>query len=104
MYLGLGLTVPSVAGFGLLYWVKNDTMFILLAIILRFIGGIGQGFLAVASYAMASVRYKADLEEKVGLLEAGNGVGFLVGPIVGGIIYQFTHFSVPFFVFGFLLL
>jgi len=58
MYLGLTLTVPSVAGFGLLYWVPGDTMFITLAIVLRFIGRIGQGFLAVASYAMAAVRYK----------------------------------------------
>ena len=82
----------------------NDTVFISLAILLRLIGGIGQGFLAVSSYAMAAVRYKHNLQEKVGLLEAGNGIGFLVGPIVGGVIYQYTHFSVPFFTFGILLL
>lgn len=100
MYLGLFLTAPTVMGFGLLYWVTNDTAFITLAITLRFIGGIGQGFIAVSSYAMAAVRYKDNLQEKVGLLEAGNGVGFLVGPVVGGIIYEFTHFAVPFMVFG----
>ncbi|CAI2367948.1 unnamed protein product [Moneuplotes crassus] len=104
MYLGLSLTVPAVAGFGLLYWVNNSTLFITIAIILRFIGGIGQGFLSTSSYAMASARYKDNLHEKVGLLESGNGVGFLVGPIAGGIIYQFTHFSVPFFIFGVLIL
>jgi MFS family permease len=100
MYLGLFLTAPTVMGFGFLYWVPDDTVFISLAITLRFIGGIGQGFIAVSSYAMAAVRYKENLQEKVGLLEAGNGVGFLVGPVVGGIIYEYTHFAVPFIVFG----
>lgn len=92
MYIGIVITATTMIGFGSLIWIEDNTLFIISALVLRFVGGIGQGFISVASYAMAAVRYRENLQEKVGLLEAGNGAGFLVGPIFGGLIYQFTHF------------
>lgn len=48
---------------------------------------------------MISIKYPEDVQSKIGLLEAANGAGLFVGPIFGGLIYQFTHFCVPFFLF-----
>ena len=90
-------------GFGLLYWITNYPWFVLFALFLRFLWGVGQGMAAVASYAIATVKYKEMLQQKIGLLEAGNGAGFLAGPLFGGIIYQLTHFSVPFVLWSILI-
>lgn len=92
MNFGILLTAATMIGFGSLIWIPDDKLFISSALTLRFLGGIGQGFISVSSYAMTAVKYKDTLQQKVGLLEAGNGAGFFVGPIVGGVIYQFTHF------------
>jgi len=92
MYTGILITSATMLGFGSLVWVEDKVWFITLALLLRFIGGIGQAFIAVSSYAMVSVKYKDCLQQKVGLLEAGNGAGFFVGPVFGGVVYQFTHF------------
>ena len=48
---------------------------------------------------MVSIKYPDNVQSKISLLEAANGAGLFVGPIFGGIIYQFTHFCVPFFLF-----
>ena len=103
IYLGLAISGVGVIGFGLIYWVSNRTLFISLALILRFAWGLAQAMINVALYAIASIKYKDSLQQKVGLLEAGNGAGFLAGPLFGGIIYQFTHYWVPFFIGGFIL-
>jgi len=41
---------------------------------------------------MATVKYKENLQSKISLLEAANGAGLFIGPIFGGIIYEFTYF------------
>ena len=103
IYFGLAITGVAMIGFGVLYWITNYTMFVLFALFLRFICGVGQGLVSVSCYAIATIKYKDSLQQKLGLLEAGNGAGFLAGPLFGGIIYQLTHFSVPFFIWWILL-
>lgn len=53
---------------------------------------------------MVSLQYPDTVQQKIGLLEAANGAGLFVGPIFGGLIYQFTHFCVPFMFFTALFL
>lgn len=48
---------------------------------------------------MASIKYPESVQAKISLLEAANGAGLFIGPIFGGLIYQFTSFCVPFFLF-----
>jgi MFS family permease len=48
---------------------------------------------------MVSIKYPDQVQAKISLLEAANGAGLFVGPIFGGLVYQFTHFCVPFFLF-----
>mmetsp|Transcript_25261 Transcript_25261/g.28012 ORF Transcript_25261/g.28012 Transcript_25261/m.28012 type:complete len:170 (+) Transcript_25261:376-885(+) len=53
---------------------------------------------------MVSIKYPENVQPKISLLEASNGAGLFIGPIFGGLIYQFTHFCVPFFLFTAILL
>lgn len=58
----------------------------------------------MAAYAMTAIKYPDSVQAKISLLEAANGAGLFIGPIFGGLIYQFTSFCVPFFLFTGLLL
>lgn len=53
---------------------------------------------------MVSIKYPENVQPKISLLEAANGAGLFIGPIFGGLIYEFTHFCVPFFLFTGILL
>jgi len=53
---------------------------------------------------MTSIKYPDNVQSKISLLEAANGAGLFIGPIFGGVIYQFTSFCVPFFLFSGLFL
>jgi len=53
---------------------------------------------------MVSIKYPDNVQAKISLLEAANGAGLFVGPIFGGIVYEFTHFCAPFFLFSGILL
>jgi MFS family permease len=48
---------------------------------------------------MTSIKYPDQIQQKISLLEAANGAGLFIGPLLGGLIYQFTSFWTPFFLF-----
>ena len=100
LYLGLVLQAISMIGFGFLEWIENKYLFIGLSFFFRLLAGVASSFICVAAYAMATVKYKENLQSKIGLLEAANAAGLFTGPIFGGLIYEYTFFSVPFFTFA----
>lgn len=99
LYSGIILQGISMIGFGTIVWINNKTMFIILSFTFRLLGGVACSFICVAAYAMVSIKYPDNVQANISLLEAANGAGLFVGPIFGGLIYQFTHFSVPFYLF-----
>ena len=97
VHAGLLITAGTMIGFGSLYWISNKILFVTMALILRYWAGVGQAMVSVACYSMAAIKYKDTLKEKMGLMEAAFGSGFLLGPAVGGIVYELTNYYVPFF-------
>ena len=52
------------------------------------IGGLGSGNNSVASMAMVIAESKKNEREKnIGLIETTTGVGFLLGPVWGSLMY-----------------
>jgi MFS family permease len=86
-------------GFGCLAWINNKTLFIILSFFFRMLGGVASGMINVSCYAMTSVKYPDQIQQKIGLIEASNGAGLFIGPLLGGVIYEFTWFFMPFFIF-----
>jgi MFS family permease len=86
-------------GFGSIAWINNKILFTILSFLFRMLGGIASGFIAVACYSMTSIKYPDQVQQKISLLEAANGAGLFIGPLLGGVIYQFTWFFMPFYVF-----
>jgi MFS family permease len=54
-------------------------------------------FLVISIIASA---YKKDREEYLGYVESAAGVGLLLGPIIGSVLYYFGGYMLPFAVLG----
>ena len=55
-------------------------------------------------YAYIPVLYPKSVEEKVAIAEVFGASGFLLGPVVGSLLYSLGGYLVPFLVFGTLAL
>lgn len=79
--------VLILTGFGLavsyLFWFFSSSF--TLFIISRIIGGFMAGNLGVATASMADMSSEENRTKSMGLLGAAFGVGFIIGPVVGGV-------------------
>ena len=77
--------------------INNPYAFLFWSFVAQLIGGFGSGINAVASMAMVVSNSKAsEREQNIGLIEMATGVGFLLGPIWGSVMYYYGGFSAPF--------
>ena len=83
-----------------LYKVKNKNTFVFYSILAQVLGGIGAGANTTASMAILSSFPTDEREKYIGYIEASVGLGFLMGPLLGAMLYSFGGFMLPFAVFG----
>lgn len=77
--------------------MKDGDMFLKLSIMFQIIGGLGSGNNSVASMAMVISDAAPDEREMhIGLIEASTGLGFLIGPLWGSMMYQMGGYPAPF--------
>lgn len=50
--------------------------------------------------AIIARHYKDEREKTIGLMEASSGIGLLLGPFFGAILYQLGGYVLPFFTVG----
>lgn len=72
-------------------------------IAVRLVGGAMQANQAVANAYVADITAPADRAKRFGLLGAMLGLGFIIGPVMGGLLGA-IHLQLPFFVAGSLAL
>lgn len=94
------LQIISILGLGSLKYVHDKENFILFSFIWKFLCGLGAGINSTSSIAIITTHYKHERERTIGLVEASSGVGLLLGPFFGAILYQIGGYVMPFFVTG----
>ena len=62
--------------------------------------GVGAGINSTSSMAIVSTHYKKGRERAIGLIEASAGVGLLIGPLFGAILYEIGGYMLPFVTTG----
>mgnify|MGYP001157334103 FL=1 len=68
-----------------------------MALIARFLAGAGNGNIAVAKAYIGDISTRAELPGRMGMIGASFGLGFMVGPMIGGILTDpATSFGGPF--------
>lgn len=99
-YILIGTTSIILAsiGFGLLVYVHNDMVFFVLSVVCRFVQGFGDAASSTAVFSIIGSEYSDATELYFGYFEASVGVGLMLGPIMGQLLYNAFEFEWTFYV------
>ena len=102
---GFGLAVAGIStvAFGLLDHLPNGLLFIIPAFNLRIVESLGATAFATSSYSLITYRFADSTATMFSIMETCFGLGLIVGPVLGGALYQFGGYTLPFLVLGILL-
>nr|XP_060609371.1 MFS-type transporter SLC18B1 [Anolis sagrei ordinatus] len=90
--------------FGLLDKAPDGPMFIGLCFLVRAVDAIGFAASITASFSIIAKAFPNNIATVMGSLEIFTGLGLVLGPPIGGFLYQSFGYEVPFIVLGSLVL
>jgi len=101
---GLICVALATIAFSLAVLVPAGWPFYAFCLIMRLLQGVGSALEETAAYAII-----ADIEPErvsffLGICEISTGVGYMIGPPLGGLLFSLGGFAVPFLVLGIMLL
>ncbi|XP_046424027.1 MFS-type transporter SLC18B1-like isoform X1 [Neodiprion virginianus] len=86
--------------FGLLDRVAGHYPFIILSFVIRIVEALGNAAFLTASFAIIAKEFPDNVATTFASLETFFGLGLIVGPTVGGALYQIGGYTTPFAVLG----
>ncbi|CAD6236491.1 GSCOCG00008210001-RA-CDS [Cotesia congregata] len=86
--------------FGLLDKVNGHYPFIILSFIIRILEAFGNAAFLTASFAIIAKEFPENVATTFASLETFFGLGLIVGPTVGGALYQIGGYTLPFAILG----
>lgn len=98
---GLFLSSTSEILFGFLDMCPDGFIYFAMCIICRCVTALGSAM--GQSFAICSCYFPNKISSIVGLMQLFNGLGIMIGPPLGGFLYQMGGFELPFFFMGGLL-
>ncbi|XP_062379053.1 MFS-type transporter SLC18B1 isoform X1 [Sardina pilchardus] len=101
----LGIFVSAVCTilFGLLDRAAAGTPFIVLCFVIRSVNAVGFAAAMTASFAILAKVFPNNIATVLGCMEIFTGLGLILGPPIGGWLYQAFGYEIPFIVLGGLL-
>jgi len=99
---GLCFVVVQLLILGGIYYVENMYLFIFLAFLAQTLGGIGAGFNSTCGLAIITSCFPDDRETNLAIMAAGVGIGMLLGPLFGAVLYTIGGYILPFWFVAFL--
>ena len=95
----------SIFAYGLLIYVNNYYIFLLISFTLRLIHGMSGGIVSTLIYSLGVGLSSADeIVTTLGYLEIAWSLGVSIGPVLASFLYHFGGFSLPFYIVGALFL
>jgi MFS family permease len=79
--------------------VGTGSVFFTYCIVMRLLQGLGSAATETASYAIAATLFPDNITAVLGILEVANGLGYVIGPPLGGVLYNVSP-MLPFMVVG----
>ncbi|EEB18798.1 Chromaffin granule amine transporter, putative [Pediculus humanus corporis] len=86
--------------FGLLDRIQGRHSFITLSFLIRIVEAMGNAAFLTASFAIIAKEFPNNVATTFASLETFFGLGLIVGPTVGGALYQIGGYTTPFAVLG----
>ncbi|XP_053200645.1 MFS-type transporter SLC18B1-like [Panonychus citri] len=104
MQFGLALAGVTVILFGLTVYLPSGSIFITCCFILRVLDGLGVSAYLTSSYSAMAKQFPDRIASVFGLLEVAFASGSTFGPTIGGLLYEYGGYLLPFMVLGSTLL
>eukprot|EP00095_Tigriopus_kingsejongensis_P011883 maker-scaffold410_size180147-snap-gene-0.30 protein:Tk11883 transcript:maker-scaffold410_size180147-snap-gene-0.30-mRNA-1 annotation:"mfs-type transporter c6orf192 homolog" len=86
--------------FGLLDRVENGTLFIALSFVIRIVEAVGNSMFLCAAFSITAQEFPENVATMFAIMETFFGVGLIVGPTVGGALYEVAGYYLPFVSLG----
>lgn len=97
MMTGVILYVVGMTGFASIFYLDNKNVIIIGSIICRFIMGMGMSMYDTPSLSFIPLLFSHKIDKKLGIIEGIQNVGFMLGPLLGTLLYNIGNYEVPFF-------
>lgn len=101
--LGLILTGLATTVFGFLTYLTIEIEFVTVAFVLRIVESLGATAFATSSYSFISVCFPDRTATMFATMEMFFGLGVITGPVIGGFLYNFRGFLLPFLANGIII-
>jgi len=101
---GISTTGLMCVAFGFLNRINNGNTFIALSFVIRIVEACGNSAFLAASFTLVAMMFPSSVSTVFGMVEMSFGVGMILGPTVGGALFQAGGFTMPFAVLGGILL
>lgn len=97
MIIGMLLVIAGITGLGTLDFVYSKTYFLFFSFTFKVFCGVGAGLNSTSSMAIVATVYKDERDKAIGKIGAATGIGLLVGPLIGSVLYSIGGYMLPFF-------
>ncbi|XP_067138893.1 MFS-type transporter SLC18B1-like [Centruroides vittatus] len=97
---GLFLVGGAILLFGFLQDSPHGLPFLILAYVLRIVEGTGSAAYQVSSFSIIAREFRDSVAKTMATLEAALGIGVIVAPTLGGLLYNLGAFLLPFVTLG----
>ncbi|UYV78832.1 hypothetical protein LAZ67_16002939 [Cordylochernes scorpioides] len=100
--LNTGMTIVGTAAvvFGLLDRLPAGAPFIGMAFFIRILEGTGSAAVKTGMYTYIAMKFTDSVATTFATLETFLGIGLIIGPTVGGLLYDVGGYQLPFFIVG----
>jgi len=97
---GIGMVGVSTVLFGLLDKLENGKVFLAFSFILRIIAAAGNAAFLTGSFSLIAKEFPDNVATMFAILETFFGLGMILGPFIGGLLYEIGNFILPFVILG----
>jgi MFS family permease len=102
--MGFILMGSAFISFGAIGMIESKGVFITCALMARLFQGLASVSIQVTCYSIAANFYPDKKGSMIGLLEASQGIGFTMGPLIGTALFSVAGYNFMLYSFGSLFL
>ena len=89
--------ISASIGFGLTVHIENDMVFFIISVALRILEGLAEACHNTSTLSLIAVEFYAEREMYYGWVESSIGVGLMMGPVIGQVLYNLFGYENTFY-------
>jgi MFS family permease len=94
---GLATVCVSTIAFGFADHIENPEVYFMYCVLFRCVQGFGAALEETAAYALIADIDPEAVSFNLGMTEISTGLGYMVGPTVGGFLFSFGGYHLPYY-------